>query len=421
MKRVVAVLSAVVVSAVARAAEPAAQALGSQLGAESVALDGIKRKTSKNDAAWMEKFRYLTRTQQALLLPAGVKTWQRPPWPPNTGVEEGELYRILGTLGKFGIWEDGCEFVPFYDDDGAVGGQPQTVLVGSYRKAGKVLAIFGNLSGEAAEFKLSIDRRKLKLAGALAPVNAETGETLAGGTVKLAPYDVMLVLIETSRTQVLSKWDFSGDGGKTWKSVELPHDAAIAGPFDRRHDMQKVKISENGEDGERVKTGRTGALPWIGEVEYRCKVSVPEGAGYAALFFDGVMGESEVSVDGKAAGGWKCGYNAFLVELPAKAGEYDVRVRRSTGRNRQDGIRARESTGASSWFSARPRGLRCGATPSIRRISRPSRCPAAFAGVPARSSTACSTAARKRPGAKTEFSRVTSRRGRRTSRTCMTW
>ena len=304
-----------------------AESLGSQLGAESVALDGIKRKTSKNNAEWMEKFKFLTRTQQALLLPAGVKTWQRSPWPPNTGVEEKELYKILGVLGKFGIWEDGCEFVPFYDDDGAIGGQPATVLLGSYRKAGKVLAIFGNLSGEAVQFKLSFDRRKLKLSNALAPINAETGEELAGGIVKLAPYDVILVRIETSRTEVLAKWDFSGDSGKTWQRVEVPHDAAIAGPFDQRHDMQKVKILENGEETESIKTGRTGALPWLGKVEYRRKVSIPEGAGYAALFFDGVMGESEVFVDGKLSGGWKCGYNAFVVELPSKAGEYEVCVK----------------------------------------------------------------------------------------------
>ncbi len=50
--------------------------------------------------------------------------------------------------------------------------------------------------------------------------------------------------------QTLSRWRFSRDGGKTWESVSVPHDWAIAGPFDPAHDMQKVKILENGEERE---------------------------------------------------------------------------------------------------------------------------------------------------------------------------
>ena len=173
-----------------------AESLGSQLGAESVALDGIKRKKSKNDAAWKKKFKYLTRTQQALLLPAGVKTWQRSPWPPDTGVEEKELYGILGVLGKFRVWEEDCEFVPFYEDDKAVGGTPDCVITGSYRRKGKVLAIFGNLSGETVKFDLEPNRMKLRLSGNAKPMDAETGTPLVGGKVEIAPYDVRLVVME---------------------------------------------------------------------------------------------------------------------------------------------------------------------------------------------------------------------------------
>lgn len=175
-----------------------AESLGSQLGAESVALDGIRRKTSKNDAKWKEKFRYLTRTQMALLLPAGVKVWQRSPWPPDTGVEEKELYRILEVLGRFGIWEDDCTFVPFYENDGAVGGAPETVLAGSYRREGEVLAVFGNLTGEKVRFRLSLDSTRLKLDGKAAPVDAETGVELKDGTVEIAPYDLKMLLIRKS-------------------------------------------------------------------------------------------------------------------------------------------------------------------------------------------------------------------------------
>ena len=98
--------------------------------------------------------------------------------------------------------------------------------------------------------------------------------------------------------QTLSEWRFSRDGGKNWETVSVPHDWAIAGPFDPAHDMQKVKILENGEERETEKTGRTGALPWLGRGEYSCKVKVPEGVGYAALVFDGVMSECEVYIDG---------------------------------------------------------------------------------------------------------------------------
>ena len=170
-----------------------AESLGSQLGAESVALDGIKRKTSKNDAVWKEKFKFLTRTQQALLLPAGVKVWQRSPWPPDTGVEETELYKILGVLGEFGIWEDDCSFVPFYDDDGAIGGVPASVIMGTYRRCGDVLAVFGNLSGKEVKFVPKMDYGGLGIPRTATGIDAETNVALDGGTVVIAPYDVRLV------------------------------------------------------------------------------------------------------------------------------------------------------------------------------------------------------------------------------------
>ena len=130
-----------------------------------------------------------------------------------------------------------------------------------------------------------------------------------------------------AETTLLSEWRFSRDGGKNWETVAVPHDWAIAGEFDMKHDLQKVKILENGEEKESLKSGRTGALPWIGRGIYSRKVTIPEGTGYAALVFDGVMGESEVFVDGAKAGEWKCGYNAFVVELPAAPGEREITVK----------------------------------------------------------------------------------------------
>jgi beta-galactosidase len=130
-----------------------------------------------------------------------------------------------------------------------------------------------------------------------------------------------------AEVQNLSDWRFSRDGGKAWENVSVPHDWAIAGPFDINHDLQKVKILENGEEKESVKSGRTGALPWVGSALYSRKVAVPEGAGYAALVFDGVMSECEVFAGGKKIGEWKHGYNAFIVEMPREAGEYEVVVK----------------------------------------------------------------------------------------------
>ena len=62
----------------------------------------------------------------------------------------------------------------------------------------------------------------------------------------------------------LPSWDFSRDG-KSWQQVAVPHDWAISGPFDKKWDLQKVAIEQNGETEKTEKSGRSGALPWIGK------------------------------------------------------------------------------------------------------------------------------------------------------------
>ena len=54
-----------------------------------------------------------------------------------------------------------------------------------------------------------------------------------------------------------------------WQTVSVPHDWAIAGPFDKKWDLQKVAIVQNGETEATEKSGRSGALPWIGEGHYK--------------------------------------------------------------------------------------------------------------------------------------------------------
>ena len=131
---------------------------------------------------------------------------------------------------------------------------------------------------------------------------------------------------EFSRRVELSEgWSFRRPG-EAWRTVRVPHDWAIAGPFDKEIDKQVVAIVQNGEKVATEKTGRTGSLPWIGSGEYRTRIAIPEGTGFASLVFDGVMSEPEVFFDGRKVGEWKYGYNAFEVELPAEPGEHEVRV-----------------------------------------------------------------------------------------------
>lgn len=138
---------------------------------------------------------------------------------------------------------------------------------------------------------------------------------------------VAAVAAEAAQVIKLSDgWEFRRAGG-VWERVTVPHDWAIAGPFDKEIDKQVVAIVENGEKKAGEKTGRTGSLPFIGAGEYRRTVTIPSGTGYASLVFDGVMSEPEVFCDGVKVGEWKSGYNAFEVELPTKAGEHQILVK----------------------------------------------------------------------------------------------
>ena len=109
-------------------------------------------------------------------------------------------------------------------------------------------------------------------------------------------------------------WQFSRDGAE-WQSVTVPHDWAISGPFDKKWDLQTVAIVQNNEKVPTEKSGRSGALPWIGEGHYKRTLHIPEGYAKAELVFDGAMAEPTVSVNGQRAGYWAYGYNAFRVDI----------------------------------------------------------------------------------------------------------
>ncbi len=109
-------------------------------------------------------------------------------------------------------------------------------------------------------------------------------------------------------------WVFSRDS-LHWQSVAIPHDWAISGSFDKKWDLQYVAITQNGEKEKSEKSGRSGALPWIGRGFYRRTLTVPKDAAHAYLQFDGAMSEPHVYVNGKLAGWWAYGYNAFRIDI----------------------------------------------------------------------------------------------------------
>ena len=70
-------------------------------------------------------------------------------------------------------------------------------------------------------------------------------------------------------------WQFSRDKAE-WQTVSVPHDWAISGPFDKKWDLQTVAIEQNNEKVATEKSGRSGALPWIGEGHYKRTLAIPE-------------------------------------------------------------------------------------------------------------------------------------------------
>ena len=143
----------------------------------------------------------------------------------------------------------------------------------------------------------------------------------------------LLALATTAGAQrqeitLTDNWQFSRDR-QAWQTVQVPHDWAISGPFDKKWDLQVVAIEQNGEKEATEKSGRSGALPWIGEGHYKRTFTIPEGfKGHAELLFDGAMAEPTVFVNGQRAGYWPYGYNTFRVDATpfVKEGENELTV-----------------------------------------------------------------------------------------------
>ena len=116
-----------------------------------------------------------------------------------------------------------------------------------------------------------------------------------------------------------TKGDVAGAAGIAfddtgWESVNVPHDWAIYGPFDRKYDLQEVAVTQNFETEATVKTGRTGGLPYMGVGWYRTTFDTTPGK-QVTLLFDGAMSEARVYVNGQEVCFWPFGYNAFHVDV----------------------------------------------------------------------------------------------------------
>jgi hypothetical protein len=82
-----------------------------------------------------------------------------------------------------------------------------------------------------------------------------------------------------------------------WSALKLPHDWAIAGPFNPKED------------------GFAGKLPWKGVGWYRKEFTLDRAEGSRVyLDFDGVMAFPKVYINGKLAGDWDYGYTSFRVD-----------------------------------------------------------------------------------------------------------
>ncbi|MTK52367.1 DUF4982 domain-containing protein [Paludibacter sp.] len=125
----------------------------------------------------------------------------------------------------------------------------------------------------------------------------------------------------------LSSWKFlkgdnkqasqTGFDDSNWTSVKIPHDWAIYGPFDKEIDKQVVKIEQNNEKEATEKTGRTGALPFIGTGWYRTAINLPELTSdkQALITFDGAMSNAEVYINGIKVGTRPYGYSYFYFDI----------------------------------------------------------------------------------------------------------
>ena len=142
-----------------------------------------------------------------------------------------------------------------------------------------------------------------------------------------------IVAAVATATSLNGEWQFAKYGAgrapasaeevlpERWQTVSVPHDWAIAGPFDP------------------YENSAAGCLPFRADGWYRRSFDLSADAaralavgGRAYLSFDGVMARPRVYVNGHDAGGWDYGYMGFTLDVTGlvKEGENDLAVLAST-------------------------------------------------------------------------------------------
>ena len=112
-------------------------------------------------------------------------------------------------------------------------------------------------------------------------------------------------------TRLHTGWQFSRDR-ETWTEVSVPHDWAAGADFSIDNDPSAKKVAEDG-TVTYGHTGRTGGLPIVGEGWYRYTFARPD-ADVVRFLFDGVMTESDISVNGVRVANGHSGYFPILAD-----------------------------------------------------------------------------------------------------------
>ncbi|WP_366183860.1 glycoside hydrolase family 2 TIM barrel-domain containing protein [Flavobacterium ovatum] len=161
--------------------------------------------------------------------------------------------------------------------------------------------------------------------------------------IRIFYFIAFLIAFNTSaqQTDLLKNWKFTNyDFGAAfqenfndtdWESVTVPHDWAAKGEFDFANDVQLTMVVQDGDNKPFYRTGRSGALPYVGIGWYRTQYSVSAAdlKGKVQILFDGAMSNSKVYINGQYVGERPFGYISFYFDITKflKEGKNTIAVR----------------------------------------------------------------------------------------------
>ncbi len=128
-----------------------------------------------------------------------------------------------------------------------------------------------------------------------------------------------------------------------WDTVNVPHDWAISGTFDKSIDARETMVIEDGEHIPKLRTGRTGGLPHIGIGWYRKSIDIPASYKNKRIHieFDGAMSHAKIYMNGEFVGEWPYGYASF---------GFDVTDYIATGKENTLAVRLENKPHSSRWY-----------------------------------------------------------------------